>query len=356
MALPIDIGFTRANGPARPPMQKGRLSRIFSIDAQRGTRALDAAWSVASCVAACCVRPWPVMAVLVAPPRPRTRQRSASPSSTAPASRPMPSPTTGPPPSSIRCGQGLHEPRQLRRHQLRLRAVRVGPRGRRLPRGPAHHLHQHQEDHLDGGDHPLNGGNVLRWISNPTYDSRYPKIINTIRWVDALAPSSLGTPLADATVAGNTFEQSLGWLLGYKSEAVTMQQTSHMAFYNSNYLYGTAGPPVRCRATSGPSARHRTSTRPRSTPTPTAAATPSTSASRQPRTGSTTAPTASSSAPRRAAPATVAVRHRFRAGAEPLSHPEPAQLLRPRRRPPQRRVSRDGPALVPFSPRTHSSC
>jgi hypothetical protein len=90
-----------------------------------------------------------------------------------------------------------------------------------------------------------NGGNVIRWIlSNPTYDSRYPKIINTIRWVDALAPSSLGTPLADATVAGNTFEQSLGWLLGYKSEAVTMQQTSHMAYYNSNYLYGTAGRPA----------------------------------------------------------------------------------------------------------------
>ncbi|WP_434421749.1 hypothetical protein [Nannocystis pusilla] len=90
-----------------------------------------------------------------------------------------------------------------------------------------------------------NGGNVLRWIlSNPTYDSRYPKIINTIKWVDALAPSSLGTPLADAVTAGNSFEQSLGWLLGYKSEAVTMQQTSHMAFYNSNYLYGTAGRPA----------------------------------------------------------------------------------------------------------------
>ncbi|MDC0722231.1 hypothetical protein [Nannocystis bainbridge] len=90
-----------------------------------------------------------------------------------------------------------------------------------------------------------NGGNVIRWIlSNPTYDSRYPKIINTIRWVDALAPSSLGTPLADAVTAGNSFEKSLGWLLGYKSEAVTMQQTSHMAFYNSNYLYGTAGRPA----------------------------------------------------------------------------------------------------------------
>lgn len=90
-----------------------------------------------------------------------------------------------------------------------------------------------------------NGGNMLRWIlSNPTYDSRYPKIIQTIKWVDALAPSSLGTPLADATIAGNVFEQSVGWLLGYKSEAVTMQQISHMAFYNANWLYGTAGRPA----------------------------------------------------------------------------------------------------------------
>lgn len=90
-----------------------------------------------------------------------------------------------------------------------------------------------------------NGGNMLRWIlSNPTYDSRYPKIIKTIQWVDALAPSSLGTPLADATISGNAFEKSVGWLLGYKSEAVTMQQTSHMAVYNANWLYGTAGRPA----------------------------------------------------------------------------------------------------------------
>ena len=46
-----------------------------------------------------------------------------------------------------------------------------------------------------------NGGNVMRWImSNPTTDSRYPAIIGAIRWVNALAPSSLGTPLADAVV------------------------------------------------------------------------------------------------------------------------------------------------------------
>ncbi len=89
-----------------------------------------------------------------------------------------------------------------------------------------------------------NGGNVMRWImSNPTWDSRYPNIISKIRWVNALAPSSKGTPLANAVMQGNVFEQSLGWLLGYKSDAVRMQQTSWMAYYNANYLYGTSGRP-----------------------------------------------------------------------------------------------------------------
>lgn len=90
-----------------------------------------------------------------------------------------------------------------------------------------------------------NGGNVMRWImSNPTQDSRYPAIINAIRWVNALAPSSLGTPLADAVISGNIFESAVGWLLGYKSDAVRMQQTSWMATYNANNLYGTAGRPA----------------------------------------------------------------------------------------------------------------
>lgn len=89
-----------------------------------------------------------------------------------------------------------------------------------------------------------NGGNVMRWImSNPTYDSRYPNIINKIRWVNALAPSSRGTPLADAVMAGTVFESALGWLLGYKNDAVRMQQQSWMAQYNANNLYGTAGRP-----------------------------------------------------------------------------------------------------------------
>ncbi|WMJ71135.1 hypothetical protein [Stenotrophomonas sp. 24(2023)] len=90
-----------------------------------------------------------------------------------------------------------------------------------------------------------NGGNVMRWIlSNPTYDSRYPKIIATVRKVNALAPSSAGTPLADAVINGNTFETSLGWLLGFSTDAVRMQQVGHMATYNAQNLYGTAGRPA----------------------------------------------------------------------------------------------------------------
>ena len=90
-----------------------------------------------------------------------------------------------------------------------------------------------------------NGGNVMRWImSNPTFDSRYPNIISKIRWVNALAPSSLGTPLADAVTNGNVCETAVGWLLGYASDAVKMQQVSWMASYNATNLYGTAGRPA----------------------------------------------------------------------------------------------------------------
>lgn len=90
-----------------------------------------------------------------------------------------------------------------------------------------------------------NGGNVMRWIlSNPTWDSRYPLIIQNTRWVNALAPSSLGTPLADAVMQGNVFESALGWLLGYQNDAVRMQQESWMASYNSTWLLGTSGRPA----------------------------------------------------------------------------------------------------------------
>jgi hypothetical protein len=88
------------------------------------------------------------------------------------------------------------------------------------------------------------GANVMRWIlSNPSWDDRYPAIIDAVRWVDALAPSSLGTPLADAVMHGTKFETSLGWLLGYGNDAVAQQQTASMAWYNDNYLLGTEGRP-----------------------------------------------------------------------------------------------------------------
>ena len=44
-----------------------------------------------------------------------------------------------------------------------------------------------------------NGGNVMRWIlSNPTWDSRYPAIIDSIRWVNAVAPSIRYSALASS--------------------------------------------------------------------------------------------------------------------------------------------------------------
>jgi hypothetical protein len=90
-----------------------------------------------------------------------------------------------------------------------------------------------------------NGGNVVRWVmSNPTYDSRYPAIISKIRNVTAIAPSSAGTPLANAAINGNVFESAVGWLLGYKNDAVRQQQTDWMAYYNANNLYGTSGRPA----------------------------------------------------------------------------------------------------------------
>lgn len=90
-----------------------------------------------------------------------------------------------------------------------------------------------------------NGGNVMRWIlSNPTWDPDYQPVINSIRWVNALAASSKGTPLADAVMSGTIFEAALGWLLGYQNDAVRMQQVSWMDYYNNNWLYGTQGRPA----------------------------------------------------------------------------------------------------------------
>src|SRR5690606_9692540 len=75
-----------------------------------------------------------------------------------------------------------------------------------------------------------------------------PNIISKTVRVNALAPSSAGTPLANAVINGNIFEGALGWLLGYQNDAVRMQQTSWMASYNSSWLYGTSGRPALPKA------------------------------------------------------------------------------------------------------------
>jgi hypothetical protein len=88
------------------------------------------------------------------------------------------------------------------------------------------------------------GANVMRWLmSNPTYDSRYPKIIHTTRWVNAIAPSSGGTPLADMAVDGTIFESGVSWLIGYKTNSVKQQRTGDMYIYNKDILDGGQGKP-----------------------------------------------------------------------------------------------------------------
>jgi hypothetical protein len=89
-----------------------------------------------------------------------------------------------------------------------------------------------------------NGGNVIRWIlSNPTYDPRFMRLVKIIHQVNALAPSSGGTILADDAVDGSHFEAGLGWLLGYQNNAVKQQRLVDMALYNDYTLFGTKGRP-----------------------------------------------------------------------------------------------------------------
>ncbi len=88
------------------------------------------------------------------------------------------------------------------------------------------------------------GANVIRWIlSNPTYDKKYLALKHKINQIIAIAPSSGGTPLADEVINGGIFESSLGWLLGYVSDAVKQQRVGDMLIYNQELLLGIKGRP-----------------------------------------------------------------------------------------------------------------
>lgn len=88
------------------------------------------------------------------------------------------------------------------------------------------------------------GGNVMRWVlSNPSYDSRFMQVAKTIQRVIAIAPSSGGTILADEAINGARFHTGVGWLLGYKNDAVRQQRVGDMAIYNDELLFGTVGRP-----------------------------------------------------------------------------------------------------------------
>ncbi len=85
---------------------------------------------------------------------------------------------------------------------------------------------------------------MIRWIlSNPVYDPRFLILKNKIRQVIAMAPSSGGTILADEVFNGGAFEASLGWLLGYITDAVNQQRVGNMLIYNEELLFGTKNRP-----------------------------------------------------------------------------------------------------------------
>lgn len=91
------------------------------------------------------------------------------------------------------------------------------------------------------------GGVVLRWIlSNPTYDTRYPDLIARIRWVNSIAPPNKGSEAADlaGTLSGSWFTGWLVSLFGQSNDSTRNCRTDWMAYYNQNYLKGTAGRPA----------------------------------------------------------------------------------------------------------------
>lgn len=90
------------------------------------------------------------------------------------------------------------------------------------------------------------GGVVIRWIfSNPTWDSRYPTIINATRWVNTIAGPHKGSEAADlaGTLSGSWLTSWLVDLLDQNHNSTMNCQTSWMDYYNDTWLYGTSGRP-----------------------------------------------------------------------------------------------------------------
>ena len=91
------------------------------------------------------------------------------------------------------------------------------------------------------------GGVITRWIfSNPTWDSRYPTIINNTRWVNTIAGPHKGSEAADlaGTLSGSWLTSWLVGLLNQDYDSTYNCQTSAMAYYNQYWLSGTSGRPA----------------------------------------------------------------------------------------------------------------
>lgn len=91
------------------------------------------------------------------------------------------------------------------------------------------------------------GGIVIRWIfSNPTYDWRYPTIIQKTRWINSIAAPQKGSEAADlaGTLAGSWLTGWLVDLVGQNTNSTYNCRTDWMAYYNQYYLKGTAGRPA----------------------------------------------------------------------------------------------------------------
>ena len=91
------------------------------------------------------------------------------------------------------------------------------------------------------------GGVVIRWIlSNPTYDSRYQPIIDSIRWVNSIAPPNKGSEAANlaGTLSGSWLTGWMVDLVGQNTDSTKNCSTSSMSYYNTYYLKGTSGRPA----------------------------------------------------------------------------------------------------------------